>query len=338
MVSPGKELITLDARELEAQKIEAEAAYKSAHAHWKELNAGYRHELIEKAQAQVKEQEENLKKLKSGTRIEEIQVQEAKMKAAQAEYDHSSKTYDRITERLKQGVVAEQEKDDARRSMDMARERLQAEKKNYELLKAGPRVEDIEIAAARLAQARAELKQLQAGPRKEELERAEAFMNECKARENRLKIQLEEGKIVSPTEARVEVCDLEPGNILAPGQVAVTLLKPNDLWVKIYVKGHEFHRVEVHRKVEVTVELSRERDFRSWALRQIFSFLSEPHIVKTFPGEIVHIASQSEFTPRNVQTKEERGNQVFAIKVKIIDTTGFLRPGMSAIVKEVKSP
>ena len=329
-------LISLDSREIAAQSAESRAALASAKAQLQELLAGYRPELIEKARAQEKEQLEYLKKLKFGPRVEEIQAQHARMQTAYAEYTHAEKTYTRLVENLQRGAVAEQERDNAKRTLDMARERFQAEKKNYELLKAGTRSEDIEIAAARLAQVRAELKRLLAGPRKQELERAKAFVQECQARLQRSMVQLEEKDILAPTLARVEVCDLEPGDILAPGQVAVVLLKPNDLWVKIYVKARELHRVQIKQKAEVVAELSRHRDYKSWVLRQFFfSILTEPPPKKSFSGHIVHIASQAEFTPRNVQTIEERGNQVFSVKVRIHDPEGFLRPGMSVVVREV---
>jgi len=154
------------------------------------------------------------------------------------------------------------------------------------------------------------------------------------AKVDRIQIQLEEQYIRSPIRARVEVCDLEPGDILAGGQVAITLLKPDDLWVKIYLKEHELHRVKIGQEVRVSIELSNYKDFRSWLLRQVFSLLSKPTTTKKFVGSVIHIASEAEFTPRNVQTKEERGNQVFAIKVKINDSEQFLRPGMSVTVEE----
>ena len=333
-VGSGHVLITLDSRELEAQEAEARASLSSARAKLKELSDGYRIETIEGARATVKEHSENLKKMKSGPRPEEIDAQESKMRASQVEYEHALKTYDRLVEKLKQGIVAEQEKDDVKRSLDMNREKWQAEKKNYELLKAGFRQEEIEMAAARLGQAGAELKRLEAGPRKEELDQAEAFVQEAQARLKRIGVQLEERNIVSPTEARVEVCDLEPGDILAPGQVAIELLKPHDIWVKIYIKEHELHRVKIEQKVEVSVEIKNQRDFRSWFLRRLFASMSEPKVTRHFEGKVVHIASQAEFTPRNVQTVEERGNQVFAVKVKIEDESGFLRPGMSVTVTQ----
>ena len=205
--------------------------------------------------------------------------------------EYSLKVYERLNEKLKQGIVAEQEKDDSKKGLEVAREKYQAEKKNLELLKAGTRIEDIEIAAARLAQGQAELKRLTAGPREEELDQARAFKEECEARLKRIQIQLEERQIISPGDVRVEVCDFEPGDILAPGQIAAILLKPNDMWVKIYVKEHDLNKVDIGQKVEALVEFNNEKNFKSWFLRKVFSSMAEPSIAKKFDGQIIHISS-----------------------------------------------
>ncbi len=349
MVPADAVLITLDDRELQAQAREAKAVLESAKAKYNELKAGYRAESIEKAQAVVREQEQNLKKLQAGPRKEEIEAQEARVNTAQAEYDHAERSYRRIVENLQQGTVADQQRDDAKRGLEMAKQKLQTEVKNYELLKAGYRVEDVAIAVARLHQAQAELKQLQAGSRKEELDRALAFIQECEARVNRIEIQLEECRIRvppaevppeerairMPTQVRLETCNLKPGDILAAGQIAATLLKPDDLWVKIYVSGRELDRIQIGQKVVAMAEFSKAKDFRSWFLKQLFSLWEKPQTYRKFQGKIVYIASQAEFTPRNVQTKEEQGSQVFGTKVNIMDPQNFLRPGMSITIEEI---
>lgn len=335
LVTAKTVLIRLDSRELEASAKESKAALGSAIARHQELKVGTRSEQIEKAQAMVREQEENLKKLQAGPRREEIEAQEARMNTAQAEYDHAERTYRRVVDNAQQSAITDQQRDDAKRTLEMSRQKLQAEMKNYQLLKAGSRVEDIAMSVARLQQTQAELKQMIAGSRKEELERAEAFIQECDARLQRIQVQLEECIITSPTNCRVEICDLEPGDILAAGQVAVRLIKPDDLWVKIYVSARELNRVQLKQTVMVVAEFSSQREFKSWLLRQIFSLWEEPRAIRQFSGSIVHISSEAEFTPRNVQTTEERGNQVFAVKVKILDPESFLRPGMSVTVEAI---
>ncbi len=334
-IEANEVIFELDAREIMAQKSEAMATLSSAQANLRELLAGYRPELIEKAQAQVEEQKEYLKKLQAGPMAEEIQAQEARMKSAQADLQHAKKTYERVLGQVEQKIFPEQEKDNALRTLNMAQEHYYAEKKNYELLLAGTRVEDIAIAAARLAQAQAEWKRLKAGPRKEEMERAEAFLEEIKSRIDRLQIQIEECYIKSSIKGQIEVFDLEAGDILAAGRTAATIIKPHDLWVKIYIREYELHRVALSQNVSVIAEQSVNQEIRSVFLKMLFSCFSPATEKKIFTGKIVHIASQAEFTPRNVQTTQERGNQVFAVKVEILDTQK-LRPGMSVMVQEKK--
>lgn len=326
-------IVELDAREIKAQEAEVKAAYASAKASLEELLAGYRPELIEKAQARVKEQLEYLKKLKAGPLPDEIQAQEARVKTAEADYEHASRSYSRLLGQAEQKIISEQDKDNALRAMNMAREKLFTEKKNYDLLRAGTRSEDVEIAAARLIQAQAELKQLAAGPRKEEVDRGKALIEEMEAKLQRLRIQQEECYISTPVAGQLEVCDLEVGDILAAGRTAATVLKPNDLWVRIYIKEHDLHRVHIGQQVDVVAERSKRTQFRSVFLNLLFSWFTPPTEIKLYQGEIVHIATEAEFTPRNVQTKEERGNQVFGVKVEIRNPE-YLRPGMSAMVQE----
>lgn len=331
MVKEKDVLVTLEADELDAQKKEARAALDAAEARERELRC-YRTELVKQAEALMEEQRQNLNKVQNGPREQEIQTQKEVMNAADTEYRFAESEYKRIESQ--RGSSSDQERDQARQQREVARARWNAEKKRYELLIAGSRPEDIAIAMHRLEQAKAEYERLKAGPRIEEQEHAKAVKEEISARIERIEAQLKECRIEAPTAGRVEICNLEPGDMLAAGQTAVTLLKPQDLWVKIYIKEYELDRVKVEQRVSVVAETSQPQKDRSIALEFLYSLVNPPPVVRVFPGRIVHIASQAEFTPRNVQTKDERGNQVFAVKVEILEPADILRPGISVEVQE----
>ena len=91
------------------------------------------------------------------------------------------------------------------------------------------------------------------------------------------------------------------------------ILKVDDLWVKIFVPETEIGKFRLDQAVEVTVDSYPDRRFK---------------------GKIYYIASQSEYTPRNVQSIDERRHQVFAIKVRVDDPAaeGVLKSGMAATV------
>ena len=93
----------------------------------------------------------------------------------------------------------------------------------------------------------------------------------------------------------------------------LTLLDPDDRWVRIYVAEDRVGRVALGQSAEVTSD--------SW-----------PDSV--YRGRVVHIGSEAEFTPRNVQTPEERTRLVYPVKVRIESDPGFdLKPGVPADVR-----
>jgi multidrug resistance efflux pump len=92
------------------------------------------------------------------------------------------------------------------------------------------------------------------------------------------------------------------------------MLEPNQLWVRVYVPEPELGRVKIGQPAMLTVDTYPKREF---------------------PGKVVEIRTQSEYTPRNVQTLDQRMDQVFGVKVAI-DPTPELKPGMAASVRLVE--
>ena len=92
-----------------------------------------------------------------------------------------------------------------------------------------------------------------------------------------------------------------------------TLMNPDDRWVRIYVRADEVGRIDMGQPAAITGDAYRDREYE---------------------GEVVFIASQAEFTPRNVQTTEERVKLVYRVKVQITGDPGFdLKPGLAADVR-----
>jgi HlyD family secretion protein len=110
----------------------------------------------------------------------------------------------------------------------------------------------------------------------------------------------------------VTVRHREPGEIVAPGVPVLTVMNPDDRWVRIYIP--EYRIGAVHRGQKAAIQTDTYRD-------------------KRYGGEVTYIASEAEFTPKNVQTTEERVKLVYAVKVRVTDDPGFeLKPGMPADV------
>jgi HlyD family secretion protein len=116
--------------------------------------------------------------------------------------------------------------------------------------------------------------------------------------------------IRAPSAARVEALDLRPGDILAPNAPAAALLEEGQLYVRIYVPETEIGHIKVGDSVPITVD--------SFGARE-------------FPGKVEHIDEKGEYSPRNLQTADERADQVFAARIGLVGNPE-LRAGMAATI------
>ena len=120
----------------------------------------------------------------------------------------------------------------------------------------------------------------------------------------------DEMKISAPSDCTLEVLSVKVGDVLAPNQQVATLLLPH-IWVRVYVPEPWLGHIKIGDSVKVRADGFPGKDFS---------------------GMVEQIARQAEFTPRNVQTAEERVKQVFGIKVRLENQSGDLRAGMSVDV------
>jgi membrane fusion protein YbhG len=141
------------------------------------------------------------------------------------------------------------------------------------------------------------------GTRPERITQARAQLAEMDA-------QLREMRIVAPGDTVLEVLSVKVGDVLAANKEVATLLYTQHLWVRVYVPEVWLGLVHVGQTVQVHTDSSPEE----------------------FTGTIEQINRAAEFTPRNVQTVEDRVRQVFGVKIRLPSDTGKLRAGMSVDV------
>lgn len=145
---------------------------------------------------------------------------------------------------------------------------------------------------------------LRAGTRPEQIAQARAQIAQIDA-------QLAEMKIAAPSDCVLEVLSVKVGDVLAPNQPVATLLLPRHMWVRVFVPEPWLGRIKLGDAVKV---------------------YTDAFPGKAYAGIVEQIGRQAEFTPRNVQTVEERIKQVFGIKVRLDNANDELRAGMSADV------
>jgi multidrug resistance efflux pump len=199
------------------------------------------------------------------------------------------------------------ERDDAEtRLNDLLRLRDDPQEAQVKVAQAGAAYQsalaEIEVAQARLAL-------LQAGPRTEQVAVAEAQVRQAEASLAALQVRWEKSILSAPLAGQVVDRVAHEGEIAVPGVTLLTLANLSDLTLTVYVPEPDVGTVSIGQQVKVLVD----------------SFPGEP-----FVGTVTYISDKAEFTPKNVQTKAERVNTVFAVKIKLDNPDQQLKPGMPA--------
>jgi HlyD family secretion protein len=191
-------------------------------------------------------------------------------------------------------------------------ESAEVDRKRFQVLSEAGAIarRDYDAAQVKAANAHETLLAAQRGGRPEDVAAAAAAVAQGRERLAFLERQHQELVVTAPSTGIVETFDLRPGDLAAANQPVATLLEPDQIWVRVYVPEVELGRVRVGQPAAVHVD-------------------TFPH--RSFPGRVVEIRNQGEYTPRNIQTLDQRSDQVFGVKVAI-DPTPELKPGMAAIV------
>lgn len=306
-VKPGQPLIRLDDADAQAVVAAAKAKLAGTEALLTKLETGATPEQLAQAEAAVSAAEEQYRMAENGARKEEIRAAKAALDAAQAQRDNAERDFRRVDNLFREQAVSQRQFDQAQAAFDMAAAQCRAAAEKHQMLVKGARQEEIGMAKAAFDRAAAALAELRKGAREEDLASARAARDAATADVQRAETAAREMTIVSPLEGVVESIDIHPGDLLQPGP-AVKLVNPDDLELMVYVGAGLLGHVNIGQKVPLT---------------------TDSHGAETFTGEIVYIASQGEFTPRNLQTQEERVQQVFGVKLRLDSAGGKLRSGMT---------
>jgi len=239
------------------------------------------------AQAQARAARAMLTELERGFRPEELAQARAALRAAEQRQVEAERERDRSQRLYEGGAISRQAFEQAETAATVAETQQEQAKEQLALLEAGPRRERIEAQRAAVHQAEAAVSQAEAS--------------------------LTNAVIMAPFAGVITVRHREPGETVPAGGAVLTLMNPNDRWVRIYLRGDVVGRAALGQGATITADAYRD---------------------KTYSGEVAFIAREAEFTPRNVQTAEERVKLVYAVKVRITDDPTFdLKPGLAADVR-----
>ncbi len=125
--------------------------------------------------------------------------------------------------------------------------------------------------------------------------------------------QLKKASIVNPVNGTVITKYAQAGEITAPGKALYKIADLSVLTLRAYINGVQLSQVKLGQTVKVLIDDGKDS-------------------YKELPGTITWISDKAEFTPKTIQTKEERANLVYAMKIKV-KNDGYLKIGMYGEVK-----
>jgi HlyD family secretion protein len=166
-----------------------------------------------------------------------------------------------------------------------------------------------DAAQARVNETKERYSLVKEGPRKEVIEQARALTAQAKASFELAKIRLGYGTLRSSITGIVLSKNIEAGEYVVPGTPVVTVGDLVDVWLRAYINETDLGRVKQGQKVRVTTDTYPD---------------------KVYNGYVSFISSEAEFTPKNVQTREQRVKLVYRIKIDIKNPNMELKAGMPA--------
>jgi multidrug resistance efflux pump len=301
-------LVTFEAPELRTQREQARARLELASADYEKAKAGPRAEEKDAAHKALDAATAQYKMLLAGPREEEKREARSLLQAAEADFNLAKDEFEREQRLI--GTNSRTNYDIAKANKLRTQRQLEGAKAHLDMMLAGSRVEEIEKADAERRRLKAQYDLLLAGTRAEDLAMAAARVAEAKGKLQELDAMLAETIVRAPDRVFVEVVSVRKGDLVPPNQPILRVLLAKDLWVRLYVPETEMWRIKKGAKVRVTLDGSPE----------------------VFEGSVMQISSISEFTPRNVQSADERKHQVFGVKIQIADPKGVFKAGMAATV------
>jgi HlyD family secretion protein len=205
---------------------------------------------------------------------------------------------------------AEERRDDARRDRDRAQRLFDGGSISQEVLDKA--VTEFRVTEAAVDQAGQRVRILEEGVRSERIAAQRAAVAQGDAAIAQIDAALLNAVVTVPFPGLITVRHRQPGETVSPGIPVLTLMDPEDRWVRIYVREDRIGEVSVGQAATIS---------------------SDTYPDRSYDGKVIFIANEAEFTPRNVQTTEERVKLVYAVKVRITgDLSHDLKPGIPADV------
>jgi len=317
-VTQGQVLARLETQSLELQKARDEAGVTAAQSALAQLRIdtdrtreSWEREMSMR-RAEISQAEAQLRDLEAGSRSQEVAQAQAALDDVRAQLEQARADGDRAQKLFAKEDISRAQYDQTQTRVKSLAAAVQSAEQRLALVKEGPRKESVELARAQLNRARAALQVTEANRR--ELDRKaqeqtlrQAEIARARAQAGLATTQLDDSAMRAPSAGVVLSRPIELGEIVGAGATVLTIGDLARPTLRAYVTETQLGRVKLGQKVKLITD-------------------SLPG--RTFEGAITFIASEAEFTPKQIQTPEERVKLVYRIKIEVPNADGALKNNM----------
>ncbi|MBI4893305.1 MAG: efflux RND transporter periplasmic adaptor subunit [Acidobacteria bacterium] len=318
MVKAQQMLAKLDTAEMEQQQSREAAGVDSARSAVDQLRTAIAWQTetldgdIALKKADLATAEARLKELLNGSRPQEVETARAAANEAAVQNQQAQGDWKRAQTLYKNEDISTSQYEQFRTKAETAAAALKRASEQFALVKEGPRQEQIQqqravVDRARAAVRLAEANRLDLQRRKQELVMRVSDVARAEAQKGLVEVQLHDRMLISPIPAVVLSKSAEPGEVLAGGATVLTLGDISKPWVRGYVGERDLGRIKLGLAANVRTD-------------------SYPG--KSYKGKVTYISSEAEFTPKQIQTQEERQKLVYRIKIEVENPNQELKSNM----------
>ncbi|HEY1241173.1 MAG TPA: efflux RND transporter periplasmic adaptor subunit [Bryobacteraceae bacterium] len=319
-VKKGQIVARLDRDQLVAQREREAASLASADAQLAQAETSLEWQKqtlaadVEQKSADLRSMEARLSELENGSRPQEKLDAKAAVDAARSEVERAKRDWDRAQTLYKNDDISTAQYDQYRNRWESADAALKSATEREGLVLAGPRVEQIKAQAAVVEKSRGALKMAEANSlemkrRTQELTARQAEIARSKANIALIDSQLADTIAASPVDGVVLVKAADVGEVLSAGTTVVTIGDIEHPWLRGYINETDLGRVKIGSKARVT---------------------TDSYKGKIYDGRVTFISSEAEFTPKQIQTEQERVKLVYRIKIEVDNPRHELKSNMPA--------
>lgn len=319
-VRAGQVIGRLDTQQLESQRTMAAAQVRAAQSRVDQLRTAIAYQeqnlagLTAQREAELRATEAQLDELQEGSREQEKRQARAVLRQADSQFEQAEADWKRAERLFANEDISVAEHDRAKALHLAAKARRDEARERLNLVEDGPRSQTIAAAGANVERARAALRTTRAGVLelerlRKELQTRAAEVEQAQANLAVIETQIQDAIAVSPIDGVVLSKTAEAGEILAAGVTVVTIGDLQSPWLRGYVSQREQGQVRLGSEVQVRVDSYPDR---------------------IFSGRLSYLSAEAEFTPKQIQTAEERAKLVYRVKIDLPNPEGILKANMPA--------